>query len=220
MLEELEKVKDSILIKGIKTQELSSMLGCLRGVIKKYDKGETVISEGDKLNKFGLLIEGKLQVVQYDYLGNKSVISVIEPKQIFGEAFAYVNKNSSLDVEAIEKSKVLFLDSDKLSTPCEHCCTFHKQLVKNLLFIISNKNVNLTQKIECMSKRTTKEKLLTFLSLESIKNNSKEFTILLDRQALADYLGVERSAMSAELSKLKNEGILEYNKNWFKLLQK
>ncbi|MBQ3310672.1 Crp/Fnr family transcriptional regulator [bacterium] len=218
MLKELEKVKDSILIKGIKTQELSSMLGCLRGVIKKYDKGETVISEGDKLNKFGLLIEGKLQVVQYDYLGNKSVISVIEPKQIFGEAFAYVNKNSSLDVEAIEKSKVLFLDSDKLSTPCEHCCTFHKQLVKNLLFIISNKNVNLTQKIECMSKRTTKEKLLTFLSLESIKNNSKEFTILLDRQALADYLGVERSAMSAELSKLRKDGIIECEKNWFKLL--
>ena len=218
MLEELEKVKDSILIKGIKTQELSAMLGCLRGVIKKYDKGETVISEGDKLNKFGLLIEGKLQVVQYDYLGNKSVISVIEPKQIFGEAFAYVNKNSSLDVEAIEKSKVLFLDSDKLSTPCEHCCTFHKQLVKNLLFIISNKNVNLTQKIECMSKRTTKEKLLTFLSLESIKNNSKEFTISLDRQALADYLGVERSAMSAELSKLRKDGIIECEKNWFKLL--
>lgn len=218
MIEELEKVKDSILINGIKTKELSSMLGCLRGVIKKYQKNETVISEGDKLNKFGLLIEGKLQVVQYDYLGNKSVISVIEPKQIFGEAFAYVNKNSSLDVEAIEKSKVLFLDSDKLSSPCEHCCTFHKQLVKNLLFIISNKNVNLTQKIECMSKRTTKEKLLTFLSLESIKNNSKEFTILLDRQALADYLGVERSAMSAELSKLRKDGIIECEKNWFKLL--
>ena len=218
MLEELEKVKDSILIKGIKTQELSSMLGCLRGVIKKYDKGETIISEGQKLNKFGLLIEGKLQIVQYDYLVNKSVISVIEPKQIFGEAFAYVNKNSSLDVETTEKSKVLFLDSDKLSTPCEHCCTFHKQLVKNLLFIISNKNVNLTQKIECMSKRTTKEKLLTFLSLESIKNNSKEFTILLDRQALADYLGVERSAMSAELSKLRKDGIIECEKNWFKLL--
>ncbi|MBQ8458623.1 Crp/Fnr family transcriptional regulator [bacterium] len=218
MIEELEKVKDSILIKGIKTQELSSMLGCLRCVIKKYDKGETVISEGDKINKFGLLIEGKLQVVQYDYLGNKSVVSVIEPKQIFGEAFAYVDKISSLDVEAIEKSKVLFLDSDKLSTPCENCCTFHKQLVKNLLYTISNKNVNLTQKIECMSQRTTKEKLLTFLSLESIKNNSKEFTISLDRQALADYLGVERSAMSAELSKLRNDGIIECEKNWFKLL--
>ena len=88
----MAEVKDSILIKGIKTQELSSMLGCLRGVIKKYDKGETVISEGQKLEKFGLLIEGKLQIVQYDYLGNKSILSIIEPKQIFGEAYAYVNK--------------------------------------------------------------------------------------------------------------------------------
>ena len=218
MIEELEKVKDCILFKGIKTQELSSMLGCLRGVIKKYNNGKTVISEGDKLKKFGLLIEGKLKVVQYDYLGNKSVLSIIEPKQIFAEAFAYVNKNSSLEVEATEKSKVLFLDSDKLSMPCENCCTFHKQLVKNLLFIISNKNVNLTQKIECMSKITTREKLLTFLSMESIKNNSKEFTILFDRQALADYLGVERSAMSAELSKLRNDGIIECEKNRFKLL--
>ena len=128
-----------------------------------------------------------------------------------------------MDVETIEKSTVLFLDSDKLSSPCQNCCSFHKQLVKNLLFIISNKNVNLTEKIECMAKRTTKEKLLAFLSLESKKQNrqnSKEFYIQYNRQALADYLGVERSAMSAELSKLKNEGILEYNKNWFKLLQK
>lgn len=216
MIDELEKVKDSILIKGIKPEELSSMLGCLRGVVKKYNKGETVISEGEQLKKFGLLIEGKLQVVQYDYLGNKSVVSVIEPKQIFGEAFAYVNKKSSMSVEAVANSKVLFLDSEKLSSPCENCCVFHKQLVKNLLFIISNKNVNLTQKIECMSKRTTKEKLLTFLSLEAIKNNSKEFTISLDRQALADYLGVERSAMSAELSKLRKDGIIECEKNRFK----
>lgn len=218
MLKELEKVQDSILIKGIKTEELSSMIGCLRGVIKKYEKGEIVIQEGAQIKKFGLLIEGKLQIVQYDYLGNKSVISLIEPKQIFGEAYAYVDKISSMDIEATENSKVLFLDSDKLSSPCEHCCSFHKQLVKNLLFIISNKNVNLTQKIECMSKRTTKEKLLTFLSLEAVKNNSKEFDISFDRQGLADYLGVERSAMSAELGKLRNDGIIKYNKNHFILL--
>ena len=96
--------------------------------------------------------------------------------------------------------------------------SFHKQLVKNLLYIISNKNVNLTEKIECMSQRTTIEKLLIFQNMESIKNNLKEFTISFDRQALADYLGVERSAMSAELSKLRNEGILKSEKNKFKLL--
>ena len=218
MINELEKIKDSLLIKDIKVEELSSMLGCLRGVIKTYKKDELVLSEGIEIKKFGLLIEGKLQIVQYDYLGNKSILSIIEPKQIFAEAYAYVNKLPSMNVEALVDSTVLFLDSDKLSAPCENCCTFHKQLVKNLLYIISNKNVNLTQKIECMSKRTTKEKLLTFLSLESIKQNSKEFTISLDRQALADYLGVERSAMSAELSKLRKDGIIECEKNWFKLL--
>ena len=218
MINELEKIKDSLLIKDIKVEELSSMLGCLRGVIKTYKKDELVLSEGIEIKKFGLLIEGKLQIVQYDYLGNKSILSIIEPNQIFGEAYAYVNKLPSMNVEALVDSTVLFLDSDKLSAPCENCCTFHKQLVKNLLYIISNKNVNLTQKIECMSKRTTKEKLLTFLSLESIKQNSKEFTISLDRQALADYLGVERSAMSAELSKLRKDGVIECEKNWFKLL--
>lgn len=218
MINELEKIKDSILIKDIKIEELSSMLGCLRGVIKTYKKDETVLSEGTEIKKFGLLIEGRLQVVQYDYFGNKSVLSIIEPKQIFGEAFAYVNKISSMNVETIEDSKILFLDSEKLSTPCNNGCSFHKQLVKNLLYIISNKNVNLTEKIECMSQRTTREKLLIFLNMESIKNNSKEFTISFDRQALADYLGVERSAMSAELSKLRNEGILESEKNKFKLL--
>ena len=223
MINELEKIKDSLLIKDIKLEELSSMLGCLRGVIKHYKKGEEVLSQGAEIKKFGLLTEGKLQVVQYDYLGNKSILSIIEPKQIFAEAYAYVNKIPSMNVEALVDSTVLFLDSDKLSSPCQNCCSFHKQLVKNLLFIISNKNVNLTEKIECMSKRTTKEKLLAFLSLESKKQNrqnSKEFYIQYDRQGLADYLGVERSAMSAELSKLKNEGMLEYNKNWFKLLQK
>ena len=218
MINELEKIKDSLLIKDIKVEELSSMLGCLRGVIKTYKKDELVLSEGIEIKKFGLLIEGKLQIVQYDYLGNKSILSIIEPNQIFGEAYAYVNKIPSMNVEALIDSKVLFLDSDKLSSPCHNCCTFHKQLVKNLLFIISNKNVNLTEKIECMAKKTTKEKLLIFLNMESIKNKSKEFTIAFDRQALADYLGVERSAMSAELSKLRNEGVLESEKNKFKLL--
>ena len=206
MINELEKIKDSLLIKDIKLEELSSMLGCLRGVIKHYKKGEEVLSQGAEIKKFGLLTEGKLQVVQYDYLGNKSILSIIEPKQIFAEAYAYVNKIPSMNVEALVDSTVLFLDSDKLSSPCHNCCTFHKQLVKNLLFIISNKNVNLTEKIECMSQRKTREKLLTFLSLESIKQNSKEFYIQYDRQGLADYLGVERSAIKIGLSYYKNKG--------------
>ncbi|MBO6256868.1 Crp/Fnr family transcriptional regulator, partial [bacterium] len=130
----------------------------------------------------------------------------------------YVKTKFPMNVETTEKSKVLFLISDRISNPCPNGCVFHKQLINNLLHILAHKNVNLTQKIECMSKRTTKEKLLTFLTLESIKQNSKEFYISYDRQSLADYLGVERSAMSAELGKLRKDGVIECEKNWFKLL--
>ena len=193
-------------------------MGCMQSKVIEFDKNKTVMQEGKVFDKLGILLEGNLQVVQYDYLGNRTIISTVEPLQIFGEAFSYVKTKFPMNVETTEKSKVLFLISDRISNPCPNGCVFHKQLINNLLHILAHKNVNLTQKIECMSKRTTKEKLLTFLTLESIKQNSKEFYISYDRQSLADYLGVERSAMSAELSKLRKDGIIECEKNWFKLL--
>ena len=207
-----------LLFNGIKAEELTALLGCMQSKIIEFDKNKTVMQEGKVFDKLGILLEGNLQVVQYDYLGNRTIISTVEPLQIFGEAFSYVKTKFPMNVETTEKSKVLFLISDRISNPCPNGCVFHKQLINNLLHILAHKNVNLTQKIECMSKRTTKEKLLTFLSLESIKQNSKEFYIAYDRQNLADYLGVERSAMSAELSKLRKDGIIECEKNWFKLL--
>ncbi|MBR1681652.1 Crp/Fnr family transcriptional regulator [bacterium] len=212
------KLGNCLLFNGIKTKELSALLNCMQSKVIEFDKNKTVMQEGKVFNKLGILLAGNLQVVQYDYLGNRTIISTVEPLQIFGEAFSYVKTKFPMNVETTEKSQVLFLISDRISNPCQNGCIFHKQLINNLLHILAHKNVNLTQKIECMSKRTTKEKLLTFLTLESIKQNSKEFTISLDRQALADYLGVERSAMSAELSKLRNDGIIECEKNWFRLL--
>ena len=199
----------------IKEDELEALLSCLNAKLVKYDKNITIFEEGKVLHSFGVVLSGKLQTVQYDFSGNRSVLNLLEPFQIFGEAFSYVGTNFPLNVETIEKSEVLIMNSTKISNPCENGCKFHKQLINNLLHILAHKNVNLTQKIECMAKRTTREKLLTFLSIEAVKNNSKEFEISYDRQGLADYLGVERSAMSAELSKLRLEGILDSKKNKF-----
>ena len=212
------KISGCLLFNGIKTEELSALLNCMHSKIIELDKNEIIMQEGKVFDKLGILLEGKAQIVQYDYLGNRTIISTVEPSEIFGEAFSYTKTKLPVNIEAVQKCRVLFLISDRISNPCPNGCVFHKQLINNLLHILAHKNVNLTQKIECMSKRTTKEKLLTFLSLESIKQNSKEFTISLDRQALADYLGVERSAMSAELSKLRKEEIIECEKNSFKLL--
>ena len=218
MNECISKLNKCLLFNGIKAEELTALMGCMQSKVIEFDKNKTVMQEGKVFDKLGILLEGNLQVVQYDYLGNRTIISTVEPLQIFGEAFSYVKTKFPMNVETTEKSKVLFLISDRISNPCPNGCVFHKQLINNLLHILAHKNVNLTQKIECMSKRTTKEKLLTFLTLESIKQNSKEFYISYDRQSLADYLGVERSAMSAELSKLRKDGIIECEKNWFKLL--
>lgn len=218
MNEYISKLNNCLLFNGIKQEELTALLGCMQSKVIEFDKNKTVMQEGKVFDKLGILLEGKLQIVQYDYLGNRTIISTVEPLQIFGEAFSYVKTKLPINVETIEKSKVLFLISDRISNPCQNGCVFHKQLINNLLHILAHKNINLTQKIECMSKRTTKEKLLTFLTLESIRQNSKEFYISYDRQSLADYLGVERSAMSAELSKLRKDGIIECEKNRFHLL--
>ena len=218
MDEYISKLNKCLLFNGIKAEELTALLGCMRSKIIEFGKNKIVMQEGKIFDKLGILLEGNLQIVKYDYLGNRTIISTVKPLQIFGEAFSCVKTKFPMNVEATEKSKVLFLISDRISNPCLNGCVFHKQLINNLLHILAHKNINLTQKIECMSKRTTKEKLLTFLALESIKQNSKEFYISYNRQSLADYLGVERSAMSAELSKLRKDGIIEYNKNWFKLI--
>ena len=219
MKENINKIKKCKLFNRIKEDELEALLSCLNAKLIKYDKNITIFEEGKVLHSFGVVLSGKLQVVQYDFSGNRSVLNLLEPFQIFGEAFSYVGTNFPMNVETIEKSEVLIMNSTKISNPCENGCKFHKQLINNLLHILAHKNVNLTQKIECMAKRTTREKLLTFLSIEAVKNNSKEFEISYDRQGLADYLGVERSAMSAELSKLRQEGILDTKKNKFKLLK-
>ena len=182
----IESLSKCLLFNGIKTQELTALLGCMQSKVIEFDKNKTVMQEGKVFDKLGILLEGNLQVVQYDYLGNRTIISTVEPLQIFGEAFSYVKTKFPMNVETTEKSKVLFLISDRISNPCPNGCVFHKQL--------------------------------TFLTLESIKQNSKEFYISYDRQSLADYLGVERSAMSAELGKLRKDGVIECEKNWFKLL--
>lgn len=218
MKEYNSELKKCLLFDGIKTQELSALLGCMQAKIIEFDKNKTVMREGKIFDTLGVLLTGNLQIVQYDYSGNRTIISTVEPYNIFGEAFSYSKSKLPVNIETTEKSTVLFLKSDKVSNPCHNACLFHKTLTNNLLNIISQKNIDLTKKIECMSKRTTKEKLLAFLNLEAAKNNSKEFTVSLNRQEIADYLCVERSAMSTELNKLRKEGIIECDKNRFKLL--
>lgn len=208
------------LFHGIAPDDLESMLGCLGGKTTSVLKGAPIFLEGEPAKSLGIVLSGAVQVVQDDYYGNRSVLSILQPGETFGEAFSCAGvPTMPVSVMALADSDLLLLDCRRILTMCSHSCHFHSLLIQNLLKGIAQKNLAFTEKIRHMSKKTTKEKLLSYLSAQAKLQGSSEFTIPCDRQALADYLGVERSAMSAEISKLKKAGLLDTKGSWFCLKQ-
>ena len=207
------------LFAGISRQELGQMLSCLDGKITGIAKGNPVFLEGDRAEFVGVVLSGVVQIVRDDYYGNRSVLTVVSPGGLFGEAFACAGVET-LPVSAmvLQDCTVLLLDCRRVLTGCSNACPFHSRLVRNLLQGIAQKNLMLTQKIRCMSQKTTQEKLMEFLLEQAKQQGSAEFVIPYDRQALADYLGVERSAMSAEISKLKKAGRIDCSGSRFRVL--
>ena len=197
------------LFQGIARQELSSLLSCLQASVVTAEKGTPVFLEGDPAGFIGLVLSGSVQIVRDDYYGTRSVISHAGPGELFAEAYAC----SSVEVMpvsgyALVHSEMMLFSCRKMLTVCSNACLFHNQLVKNLLQVVAQRNVILSRKIQFMSQKTTRQKLMAYLSDQAKRSGSPEFTIPFDRQALADYLGVERSAMSAEISKLQKDGVL------------
>lgn len=207
------------LFAGISREELKSMLSCLDGKIIQTPKGSPVFLEGEPATFVGVVLSGKVQILRTDFYGNRSVLTVVSPRGLFGEAFACAGVETlPVSAMALENAGVLLLDCRRVLKSCPNACTFHKKLVQNLLRGIAQKNLILTQKIRCMSQKTTQEKLMEFLLEQAKQHGRAEFVIPYDRQALADYLGVERSAMSAEISKLKKAGRIDCSGSRFRVL--
>lgn len=215
-----EIISEAALFSGISREDLQSLMGCLQARVIAVQKGEPVFLEGDAAGFVGIVLEGSIQLERYDYYGDRSVIGWAEPGDIFGETFACAGvETMPVSAYAQQNSRVMMLSFGKMLTVCSNACPFHNKLVKNMLQLVAKKNLELSGKIRIMSRKTTREKLMEYLLEQAKRADSSEFTIPFDRQALADYLGVERSAMSAELSKLKNAGILETKGSYFRLLQ-
>ena len=210
-MKNFELLKKCPLFQKIKEKELSAMLDCLNARTLTLAKNETIFQEGSKATYVGLVLSGSVQIVQDDFYGNRSIIAVIHPPQLFAEAFACANVElMPVSVIAERPSEIMLIDCKRILSICTNTCIFHQQLINNLLR---------QQKIEVMSQRTTRDKLMTYLLSQAKLKNNNEFTIPYDRQALADYLGVERSALSAEIGKLRKEGVLESTKSHFRLLE-
>ena len=212
-------LKRTQMFAGVIDDEISSMLNCLGARLKSYKKGEYVLRQGEHLSDIIVLVEGNLHIQKDDYWGNRSILGQISVGELFGEAYIAPESSALLnDVVAVEDSTIILFDVKRIITTCPSACRFHAMVVQNMFFAISEKNRRLVQKLGHMSKRSTREKLISYLSEEAKKQNTASFTIPFNRQQLADFLSVDRSAMSNELCKMRDDGLLEFDKNQFKLL--
>ena len=212
-------LKRTQMFAGVIDDEISSMLNCLGARLKSYKKGEYVLRQGEHLSDIIVLVEGNLHIQKDDYWGNRSILGQISVGELFGEAYIAPESSALLnDVVAVEDSTIILFDVKRIITTCPSACRFHAMVVQNMFFTISEKNRRLVQKLGHMSKRSTREKLISYLSEEAKKQNTASFTIPFNRQQLADFLSVDRSAMSNELCKMRDDGLLEFDKNQFRLL--
>ena len=213
-----EIIQQCPLFAEIADADLQKLLTCLSAAQRSYAKGEPIFIAGDTIHSVGVVLSGGVHITQEDYWGNRTILAHVEPGQLFGEAFSCAEIDSlPVSGVAAEASMVLLLDYARIITTCSHACNFHTQLVKNMLKTIARKNILLTQKMEIVAHRTTKERLLAYLSAQALRAGRNRFTIPFNRQELADYLSVERSAMSTVLSQMQAEGLLRTNKNEFEI---
>ena len=211
-------LKNSKLFHGTEESDIYSILNCFQAKVLHYKKGEYIIRHGDIINNIMILLDGCLCIQRDDYWGNRGIVNIVNIGEMFGEAYtAHDSKPILNDVTAIKDSSVIFLNIDKVLNICSSSCQFHSYIVQNLYFAVSEKNQLLVQKLGYMSKRTTREKLISYLSDQAKIQGSNSFTIPMNRQQLADFLSVDRSAMSKELCKMRDEGLIVFNKNKFTL---
>lgn len=208
------------LFEGVSVEDAEAMLRCLGAQEKSYSRGEVIYHAGQCIERMGLLLEGGVNIVRPDIWGNENIIGHILPGEVFAETYACSQKAPMMaDVIATTKSTVLFLDVGKVIKSCASSCSHHARLVRNLLMIMASKNLNLAQKINHITPKSIRERLLSYLSSEAVKQGKKEIEVPFNRQQLADYLAVDRSALSNELSKMQKDGLLSYHKNHFILRQ-
>lgn len=215
----LDQLQQTRLFAGISPAEISSMLHCLQARTASYQKGDYVFRQGDSLDSICVPLEGSLLIQKDDYWGKRSIVNRISTGDMFGEAYVTPDSGPLLnDVIAATDCLVIFFHVKKILTVCSSACAFHTMVVQNLFHAISAKNRMLIQKLGHMSERTTRDKLISYLSEQARQQGSATFWIPFNRQQLADFLSVDRSAMSNELCKMRDQGLLLFEKNKFTLL--
>ena len=215
------KTQKTPIFQGIGETALAEMFTCGGARCKTYAKGEVLLRAGCITREVGIVQAGGVNIENIDLWGNRSILSYVPAGQVFAETYACLPQaKSDVNVVAAQHSEVLLLQVQKVLTLCPTACPFHRRILQNLLEVTANKNRQLSLKLEILSRKTTREKLLAYLSSQAALapgGGKAAFVIPFNRQQLADYLSVDRSAMTVELGKLKKEGLIDFDKNTFRI---
>ncbi len=209
-------ISKTVLFNGCTPEQTKEVLTCLGAEHRFFKKGSTIFHAGDCVSSFGLVLFGSVNIESDDVWGNKTIIDHVQAGQVFAETYACIVEQALLvNVVACEDTTILFLQTQRLLQPCSCACSHHTLLIKNLLTIASQKNLNLSRRIFHTTSKSIRNRVLSYLSFQSIQQQSNDFIIPFNRQQLADYLSVDRSALSNELSKLQKDGLITVEKNHF-----
>ena len=215
-----EFLSKTALFVGCSEKEIEHMLICLKHSVKKYDKDEYIYQVGQVITDVCLVLSGSVQIESIDVVGNKSILGIVEAGDIFAESYACIpNQPMLVDVKACENAKILFISVPALFSE-SHSCGHGAKLIQNLLRVSSRKNLNLSMRIFHSASKTIRGRLVSYFSEQVSIQGTNNIKIPLDRQQLADYLGVERTALSKELGKMRDDGMLTFYKNEFHIITK
>lgn len=207
------------LFNGIIEKDLGSLLSCLGSYTKSYKNDEYVFFSGNEINHLGILLSGSAEIIKENIAGSRHIMAFLGPAQIFGEGIVCtVQRISPVTIRVKEDSKILFIPYERITKSCSNSCSFHIQIIQNMMMILGQKNYNLNTKIELLTLKGMREKIAAYLLTESKNSNSLSFQITPNRNELAEYLNVSRTSMCRELAKMKEEKILDYYQNSFKIL--
>lgn len=218
-MENLEFLKKLPIFFDLNDKEITSILTFFNFFEKSFQKNEFIFEIDKKIDKIGIIILGEINIIKEDFWGNRNILNKFKSGEIFGEVFALSKSSSNIMVEASQDCKILFLDLKNFSINSEKNSEEIIKFLTNIFKISLKKNILFTEKLEHISKKSIREKIISYLSTEAQKNKTNSFLIKFDRQELADYLFVERSALSRELSSMKKEGLIDYKKNHFTLIK-
>ena len=214
----IETLKQVAIFQNVSDESLLHMLKCLEAYEQVYSKNDILVLAGDKVSSVGIILAGSAQIVKEDIMGNRNIVSEIGIADMFGEAFSCANvAKSPLTVLTTTGCTVMYIRFNRIVTTCSSSCSFHTKLIENMLSLIAQKNIFLNNKIDILSQRSTREKLMAYFSMQIQRTGKNRFRIPFSRDELADFLCVNRSALSRELSKMKQEKILDFDRNEFEV---